>query len=392
MNIKENKKLLSIYGLLAVIGLSALALTACGGGDGADGSPGANGPGAGGMPPPPVVAVAVQPEDIDVEVTYAGRVRGLREVQVRARVGGILEERLYVEGQYVERGADLFRIEREPYEIALRAAEADLANARAAAGQAAREWRRISGLHEQNAVSDRERDRAQAEDELAQARVALAEAQVEEARLNLGYTLVKAPVAGPTGLESLPEGSLIERGALLTTIVQQDPVQVRFALPERDAVTHRAARRAMADPDGEYRYPVRLILPDGSEYEHEGVVDFTDSTVDARTGSVQARALFDNPDGDLVPGQFVRVRLSLQELKDVFPVPPPAITQGREGPRVFVVKDDDTVEARTVRLGPVVTGKQVVLAGLEAGDRIVVSGLVNLHPGMTVSPQIQEGE
>ncbi len=392
MKTKENATALSNAILSASVWLAALALTACGGGEGGDAPPGANGPAGGGMPPPPVVAVTVQPADVDVEVTYAGRVRGLREVQVRARVGGILEERLYEEGQYVERGADLFRIEREPYEIALRAAEAELANARAAAGQAAREWRRIAGLHEQNAVSDRERDRAQAEDELAQARVALADARVEEARLNLDYTVVKASAAGPTGLESLPEGSLIERGALLTTIVQQDPVQVRFALPERDAVTHRAARRAMVDPDGNHRRPLRLILPDGSEHAREGVVDFTDSTVNARTGSVQARALFENPDGDLVPGQFVRVRLSLQELEDVFPVPPPAITQGREGPRVFVVKDDDTVEARDVRLGPVVDGKQIVLEGLEAGDRIVVSGLVNLHPGMTVSPQFKGRE
>ncbi|MCC5808284.1 MAG: efflux RND transporter periplasmic adaptor subunit [Opitutales bacterium] len=386
MKPKKNETLLSRALLPVSAGLAALALTACGGSDGADGNA------HGEMPPPPVVAVAVQPENVDVEVTYAGRVRGLREVQVRARAGGILEERLYSEGQYVEKGAPLFRIEREPYEIALRAAEADLANARAAAGQAAREWRRISGLHEQNAVSDRERDRAQAEDELAQARLALAEARVEEARLNLDYTVVKAPAAGPTGLESLPEGSLIERGTLLTTIVQQDPVQVRFALPERDAVTHRTARRAMVDPGGDHRYAVRMVLPDGRDYGREGVVDFTDSTVDARTGSVQARALFDNPDGDLVPGQFVRVRLSLQQLEDVFPVPPPAVIQGREGPRIFVVKSDDTVEARNVRLGPVVDGKQVVLEGLESGDRIVVSGLVNLHPGMTVSPQFKDGE
>ena len=357
----------------------ALALAGCG-------RSGENRNGPGQMPPLPVITVKVHPQDIDVQATYPGRVRGLREVEVRARVGGILEERLYTEGQFVNQGAALFRIEREPYEIAWQQAEAELANARAADNQAGREWRRTSALFEQNAVSERERDRALSEHELAQARLKLAEARVAEAQLNLGYTTVVAPIAGPTGLESFSEGSLIERGTLLTTIVQNDPVQVRFSLPEGNAVTQRVVRSDRADSDSDRRLEVHLLHPDGTVYARTGYVDFIDSSIAARTGSVQARAVFDNPDWELVPGQFVRVRLSLQRLENVFAINPAAVGEGEARPRVFLVKSDDTVEARDVRLGPVVDGQQVVLEGLEPGDRLVVSGLVMLQPGMPVSP------
>lgn len=344
------------------------------------------------MPPPPVTATEVQPTSLDYQVNYAGRIRGIREVEVRARVGGILEERLYNEGQVVEKGTPLFRIEQEPYSIALQQAEASLANAQANANQAEREWNRVSSLFDRNAVSERERDRALSTHELAQAQLKLAQAGIAEAQLNLDYTTVVAPVSGPTGLESLSEGSLIDRGTLLTTIVQSDPIQVRFSLPERDALMQRTARRAKTDSDGDHRFEAELILPDGSSYISKGLVDFTNSTIDPRTGSVQARALFDNPDGDLIPGQFVRLRLSLQQFEDIFLIDPAAVSEGNEGRRVFILKSDDTVEARNIRLGPVVDGKQIVLEGLEPGDLLVVNGHVSLQSGMTVNPQVQNGE
>lgn len=340
-----------------------------------------NGPGQ--MPPLPVTTAEVYPQTIEVQATYTGRIRGLREVEVRARVGGILEERLYMEGQFVEKGAALFRIEREPYEIALHQAEAELANARAADNQASREWRRISTLFEQNAVSERERDRALSEHELAQALLKLSDARLAAARLNLSYTTVLAPISGPTGMESLSEGSLVERGTLLTTIVQNDPVQVRFSLPERNAATQRAGRGESSYSDQPLE--VHLVHPDGTVHSQKGYVDFIDATIAARTGSVQARAIFENPGGELVPGQFVRVRLSLQRLENVFAIDPVAVGEGEEGPRVFVVNADSMVESRNVRLGPIVEGRQVVLEGLEPGERLVVSGLVMLQPGMPVS-------
>lgn len=365
---------------LALAGLMAVGLSACG-----QENDQAGGPMGGGAdrPPPPVVVLGVEPRSVEVVEEYAGRARGSREVEVRARVEGILEERLYTEGQVVDEGDALFRIDREPSEIALKRAEAERANARAELNQANREWRRISTLFEQNAVSERERDSALSARELAEARLALTEAGVANAELNLSYAEVQAPLAGLTGLESFPEGSLIERGTLLTTVTQQDPVHVRFSLPERDAALQRAARRAMSNAEAEAPREAWLTLPDGSEYSERGLLDFTDSTIDPRTGGVSARAVFPNPNGEVVPGQFVRVRVLVQELDDVFLIPQEAVGQGTEGPRVFVVEEGQA-HVRHVELGPIVDNRQVVLSGLESGDRIVLSGQVSLQDGMPV--------
>jgi membrane fusion protein (multidrug efflux system) len=367
---------------MALVGLMAVGLAACGQDNDQAGGPMGGG---GERPPPPVVVLGVEPRSVEVIEEYAARARGSREVEVRARVDGILEERLYTEGQVVSAGDPLFRIDREPYAIALQRAEAERANAQAELNQANREWRRISTLFNQNAVSERERDSALSARELAEARYALTEAGVASAELNLSYTQVEAPLDGLTGLESFPEGSLIERGTLLTTVTQQDPIHVRFSLPERDAALQRAARRAMSDAQAEAPREAWLTLPDGSEYEERGQIDFTDSTIDPRTGSVSARAVFPNPEGLVVPGQFVRVRVLVQELDDVFLVPQEAVGQGARGPRIFVVADDQA-HARDVELGPIVDNRQVVLDGLEAGDRIIVSGLMMLQDGMPVQP------
>lgn len=343
-------------------------------------------------PPAAVTVTEVHPRSVTVEAEYAGRVRGPREVEVRARVDGILERRLYQEGQFVAQDEALFRIDREPYAIALAAAEAEQADAAAALTNAEREWERIRQLYAQHAVSRSHRDRTEAEFQGAAARLAGARAAVADARRSLRYTEVAAPIAGATGLEVVPEGSLLERGALLTTITQHDPVHVLFALPENDAAAQRAARRALgAEEAPEALHSARVRLSDGAWHPRAGTVNFTDSTIDQRTGTVAARAVFPNPDLALVPGQFVRVRVALERLEGVFVIDETAVGEGPEGAQVFVVDDQQIAHARPVRLGPVVEAGQVVLEGLAAGERLVVNGQVALRDGAPVTVAAADG-
>ncbi|MCK8516508.1 efflux RND transporter periplasmic adaptor subunit [Methylonatrum kenyense] len=336
-----------------------------------------------------VAVMKLSSESVEVESDYAGRVRGSREVEVRARVEGILEERLYQEGQRVEKGDPLFRIDPEPFEIALRGARAERDDAAANLELANREWQRISRLFEQDAVSQRQRDEAEINRDLARARLAIREAAVADAQRNLRYTEVVAPVTGATDLETVPEGSLIDRNALLTRVTQHDPVHIRFSLPENDAAVQRVARRAMSGT-GEHEYSARVRLPDGSWYDERGTVDFTDSTIDARTGSVQSRAVVPNADGGLIPGQFVRVRLILQRLEDVYLIPAEAVGEGPNGPTVFLVDGDDKARQVDIELGSLIDGRQLVLSGLSDGDRLVVDGQVALSDGAPV--QVREAD
>ena len=379
--VKGGSRARRIGGVSTVLALT-LGVAACGGsGDGGQGQKG------GGTPPPPVSVTEVQTEDVTIREDYAGRVRGAREVAVRARVEGVLEERLYDEGKVVQQGEPLFRIDPEPFEVALQAAKAQRQSAQADLNQAEREWNRVSSLYEQNAVSERERDNARSAFELAQAQVAVAEAEVERAELELGYTDVEAPVTGVTGLETQSEGNLIERGTELTHITQMNPVHVRFALPENDAAARRRAREAMQSKgNGDHCSTAKLVLPDGSEYEHTGTIDFTASTIDAETGTVTARAVFPNEEQQIVPGQFVRIRVTLKTLEDVVTVPAKAVSDGQNGGlQVFVLDEDNKAQPRQVETGQVVDGRRIITDGLEAGDRVVTGGMAGIRqPGMKV--------
>lgn len=318
-------------------------------------------------------------ERLEVPSRYAGRTRGVRTVEVRARVDGILLERTYAEGALVEEGDALFVIDPEPYEIALRRARATRQDAQANLAQAQRDWRRAQELHEGGTISGRERDDARSTLELAEARLENAEAEVADARRNLRYTGVTAPVAGVTGLETVSVGNLLSRGDLLTTVTQVDPIHVRFPLPEADA----RRLRDLARDEGASQRPARLLREDG-EYAEEGYVNFTDAVVDARTGTVTARAVFPNPDAEVAPGEFVRVQLVLHELEQAFLVPELAIRESRDGPAVFVIDEDGVAENRVVEPGPRIGNRRAVLSGLEDGDRIVVNGQVAVRDGERV--------
>lgn len=337
------------------------------------------------VPPPPLVTLqTVSLEPVEVFGDFTGRVRGAREVEVRAQVGGILQQRLFTEGAGIAAGTPMFQIERAPYEIALRRAEAELADARANLNQADREWQRVSGLHAQSVATERDRDRALSQLELSQARVALVQANVDQARLNLSYTEVLAPLDGATGLETRSEGNLIERGTLLATITQLDPIHVLFALPQNDRAARQAIERSSVAAATEVPLEVALQLADGSLHGELGVVDFTSTTVDPQTGTVTARAVFANPGLAVRPGQFVRVRMLLETIDAAARIPASAVAQGPAGPTVFVVDADMVAERRQIGLGPVIDGQQVVTEGLAEGDRVVVNGHVALRGGEKV--------
>tara|TARA_R110001599_G_scaffold3464_10_gene19164 strand:+ start:40144 stop:41256 length:1113 start_codon:yes stop_codon:yes gene_type:complete len=318
----------------------------------------------------------------DVELTreYPARIRGAREVQVRARISGVLQERVYREGAQVEEGDLLFIIHPEPLQIVAEQAKAFRANAIAELRQAEREWDRAQKLFERGVISASERDRLISQLEFARAGLAEAEARLDETQLNLSYTQVRAPMDGSTSLEVLPEGSVLAVGALLTTITRQDIVHVLFALPEQDAAMQRAAQLKDDSVSG----TVLLELADGSEYPLPGKVDFTSSSIDSATGTITLRAVFDNPERQLIPGQFVRVSMVLRQFNDEILVPTGAVGADAEGPLVWVVKDDETVERRAVELGPVIDERQVISGGLQIGERVVVNGQVGLMPGVTV--------
>lgn len=352
----------------------ALLLVGCGSGEEAGGN------GNGQMPPNAVTLETLEPTTLERVEQYPARVRGAREVQVRTRVAGVLLARTYNEGSLVEQGDVLFRIDPAPFNVQVNQGKAAVAVARAERDQAQRDWTRARQLYDRGALSASERDRARSQLDFAEASLAQAQAALDEAELNLSYTEVKAPISGVTSLEVQPEGSLLELGGLVTTIVQQDPVHVIFALPERDVA---ALRRAQSADNGIGR-DVRLELADGSDYSELGRIDFTASSIDAATGTVTLRAIFANPDNVLIPGQFARVSLVLERYTDGLFVPIDAVGGNERGATVFVVNEDLEAELRQVELGPVVAGKRLVLEGLEIGDQLIVNGHAGLFPGAAV--------
>lgn len=366
-------------------GLLCLLLAACDPGQSADPQP----------EPPQVEIRQLNAAEVVMRETYPGRARGAREVQVRSRVEGILQKRGYTEGQRVEKGTDLFIIDPEPFQVALQQAQAALENAEARARQAAREWEQVRPLHQRGAISTLQRDRKLSELELARADVARAKAAVAQAGIDLSYTRVRAPLTGVTSLEVLDPGSLVQPGDLLTTLTELDPVHVYFSLPEQDPLARRTASRVLGADEDKLRRAATLILPDGSHHPQTGAVDFTESSIDPQTGTVRARAVFSNRQGSIRPGQFVRVELIAHRLQQALTVPPSAVTEGAEGPIVFVVDEQDKAQARPVVLGPSNAQLQVLEDGVTPGDRVIVEGIAKVRSGTPVKIReavAEEGE
>lgn len=340
-------------------------------------------------PPPAEVGVMkVQRADVPLPLTYAGRVAGFRNVEIRAQVGGIILKREFVEGAIVKQGDVLFRIDPRSYQATLDRANAHLAQTQATLTQTEENHRRIDELSQKQVATAKQFEDARAARDLARAAVQGAQADIETAKLNLEFTTVTAPVTGPTSLASPPEGSLAQaQQTVLTTITQLDPAYVNFSTSESEFVELRGINLAREKPLTAADITVALQLGDRSTFPVKGKLDVSASTVDPRTGTLQIRSIFPNADGALLPNQFVRVLLTGVSLPNVFVVPPRAVSQGPQGAFVYVVNSaNNGVMVRPIKLYREVDGGWAVKDELKDGEAIVVDGVQRVRPGAPIKP------
>jgi membrane fusion protein (multidrug efflux system) len=334
-------------------------------------------------PPTEVGVVAVEPRSLPLDLEYPAQLRGVREVEVRARVSGILLARLYDEGAHVEAGEVLFRIDPDPFRAEVARARAALQVEEATLGQARRERDRIVPLHERGLASVRERDTALAAFESAEAGVAAARAALRTAELELSWTDVTAPIGGLTSREVRSEGSLVTAGAessLLTYIVQADRLFVDFAVADTDAELVRAALA------GRNAAHVRVAVTDaqGKPLGEIGEIEFVSPRVDDATGTVAIRALLDNP-GGIVPGRIVRAHVEGVTIENALVIPKRAVMHGAQGAYVWTVDDAGQVTPTPIEQGALAGNDVVVTSGLMPGARVVVEGTLKVFPGVPVN-------
>ena len=341
-------------------------------------------------PPPPaqVGVVTVRPEAVPLVHDLVGRLSATRQADVRARVAGVLQKRLYKEGSRVKEGQILFQIDPAPLQAALDAAEASLAQADAQATNAHVTAQRNRDLIPSGLVSRSDLDNAQATERSTAASVQQAKANVEAARINLGYASVRSPIDGRASQQRVTEGALVGQGeaTLLTTVEQLDPIYVNF---EQAAIESERLRREQATGNitlaGDNKAIVQLKMQDGTPYAHTGTLDFADVSVDPATGSVALRGIVPNPDGQLLPGMYVSVHLTVGTMNHAYLVPQAGLQRDGTGPYVLTVGPDNKVQMKRVVTDTSVKTDWIVSSGLESGDRIIVSGIQNARPGSPVT-------
>ena len=348
-----------------------------------------------GLPPAQVSTVTLEPRTLPVSWEYVGQTTGPKDVEVRARVTGILEKRLFQEGSAVRAGQPLFVIDPKPLEAQAAAAQADVARAQAQLTQAEREASRLKPLAERRAVGQKEADDATSAAELARASLKAAEARNAEVQLNLGYTRVAAPVSGLTSRAMKSEGSLVNANeTLLTVISQVDPIWIPFGISENEQLAiNRSVAAGLLQLPKDNGFDVTIRLADGTVLPRTGKINFADTRINPVTGTYEMRAEVANRDNLLKPGQFVRVTLKGAVRKDAIGVPQVAVLDGPQGKFVYVPGKDkdgkDVALPRPVTLGPWVevdgANLWIVEAGLKAGETVIVDGMARIMaPGSPI--------
>lgn len=342
-----------------------------------------------------VLVIETAPQTVVLSRAYAARTQGSKEVDVRARIQGELIERAYQEGQLVEAGDLLFKIESAPYEVAVAQAQAGLQQATAELNDAKRQWDRIRSLFEEGAVSQRERDQGMANLEFAEAAKAAAEAELRDAEIDLSYTEVRSPIAGVAGRETMSVGNLVSSGDSLTDVIQLDPLYVYFSVPQTDlAATYLLQQVGVTvNPNGDVKPPsAQIELSNGQLYDQVGVIDFVGRQVDSQTGTLNVRASIPNPDAIVLPGQFTRVQIPDIRIPNAISIPERAIVQSGQTATVYVVDENSTITSRDVVLGPRNGDQVVIQVGLKANETVVVEGLANVKVGQQVTTAAFENE
>ncbi|HEX6005429.1 MAG TPA: efflux RND transporter periplasmic adaptor subunit [Burkholderiales bacterium] len=360
-------------GVLARLALSAtIALTLAGCGNGEKPAAAANAKPA---PAIPVTVKRVEVQRVPIALEAVGQAEGSREVEIRARVSGIIEKRLYTEGAPVKAGQTLFMIDRKPFEIAVAQARAALSQERARLEQAQREAERLKPLAQSRAISQREYDDALSTARQSAAAIEGAQAKLAEAQLNLSYTDVKAPIGGITGRALRSEGSLVAANTdLLTNLTQVNPMWVRFSLAEPDFDRIRGSKDVK----------VNILTREGEVAAHDGRINFTGSTVDPKLGTVQLRAEFPNKALRWLPGQFLKVQILAGEQEGML-VPQRAVMQTEQARMVWVVESGKAT-MKPVDTANWVGSDWIVTGGLKPGEQVIVDNLIKLRPGIEVQP------
>ena len=359
--------------------LLALTLVAC------KPKPPAGGPGMG-MPPPEVAVVSVQTKTIPLTFEYTGQLAGSREVEVRARVAGILQARHFAEGGLVKAGQSLFTIDPSSFNAASARADADIAAAEARLAQAQRNAARLKPLIEAKAISQKDYDDAASAEQIAAADLKAAKTRLTEARLNLSYTRVESPISGIAGRALKSQGSLVSGpDVLLTTVTQVDPIYALFGVSDNEHLKLQRdadAGRLVMPKDG--KFDVALRLADGSLYARQGKMNFSDIRINGNTGTSELRAELPNPGGRLRPGEFVRVVLHGAQRINAIMIPQRAVLDGPQGKFVYLLDAQSKAAIRPVEVGDWAGEAWVINSGLKSGDKVIVDGVMKIGPGAPV--------